>query len=283
MNREQCYYTWEGVGGKGKSKIVELMRLTFGDYQTSLQATTLTRKRPESGAANPDIIAIKNRRFIYLQEPDDKEPLNTSRMKQFSGEDMVEARGLYKDQEKFKVSGKLNMMCNSKPIIRTMDRGTWRRIRVVEFISKFCDNPDHKKPYEFVADRGLQSKLSGWSEIFMYMLIQYYQNSYVKNGIQEPPEVLKNTASYRSDSDIYSQFVEEFLREDANSCLSIDDIFPIFRGFLQQNNINQSKHTRLELEKRLNKIIGKANSRKKWKGWKVAPNDDDDDEVNDDN
>jgi putative DNA primase/helicase len=95
FNREQCFYIATGVGGNGKSKLVELMRLTFGDYQTSLQSTVLTRKRPESGAANPDIMAAKSRRFIYLQEPDDKEPLNTSRMKQFSGEDMVEARALY--------------------------------------------------------------------------------------------------------------------------------------------------------------------------------------------
>jgi len=72
-NREQQYYVWEGVGGNGKSKIVELMRMTVGDYQSSLQATAPTRKRPDSGAANPEIMAINNKRFIYLQEPENKE------------------------------------------------------------------------------------------------------------------------------------------------------------------------------------------------------------------
>ena len=55
-NREQCYYTLIGGGGNGKSKIVELMRLALGDYQTSMSTTVLTRKRPDSGAANPEII-----------------------------------------------------------------------------------------------------------------------------------------------------------------------------------------------------------------------------------
>jgi putative DNA primase/helicase len=78
--------------------------MVLGDYVSSLQATALTRKRPESGAANPDIVSIRNKRFIYLQEPDEREPLNTSRMKQFSGEDIVEARGLFEDQQRFKIS-----------------------------------------------------------------------------------------------------------------------------------------------------------------------------------
>jgi len=136
-NREQCYYTFIGCGGNGKSKIVDLMRYTFGEYCSSLQATALTRKRPDSGAANPDIISIKNKRFIYLQEPDDSEPLNTSRMKQFSGEDVVEARGLFEDQQRFRISGKLFMMCNKHPPVHSMDRGTWRRIRAIPFNSKF--------------------------------------------------------------------------------------------------------------------------------------------------
>jgi hypothetical protein len=93
-------------------------------------------------------------------------------------------------------------------------------------------------------------------------------------------KVLKNTASYRSDSDVYKQFVDEYLREDPNTTLGIDDIFPIFRGFLQHAGINPTKHTRREFENRLNRIIGKCNTRKKWKGWKIAPNDEDEDDSN---
>ena len=96
-NKEQTYDTWIGVGGNGKSKLVDLMSMVLGDYASSLQSTAMTRKRPDSGAANPDIMAIRNKRFIYMAEPDDREPLNTSRMKQFTGEDDVEARGLFED------------------------------------------------------------------------------------------------------------------------------------------------------------------------------------------
>jgi len=218
-NKEQQYYTWEGVGGNGKSKVVELMRLTFGDYQTSLQATVLTRKRPESGAANPDIMAIKNKRFIYLQEPDDKEPLNTSLMKQFSGEDMIEARRLYGDQEKFKVTGKLNMMCNSKPIIRTMDRGTWRRIRVIPFVSKFVaeDDPEYisKKKNVFIRDNELDLKLLKWREPFLSLLVHIYETQYLVAGLEPTPAIVKKASDdYKESSDSFAKFQNERIREE---------------------------------------------------------------------
>ena len=37
-----------------------------------------------------------------------------------------------------------------------LKKGLWRRIRVVEFLSKFCDNP--KKPNEFAMDLELSDK-----------------------------------------------------------------------------------------------------------------------------
>lgn len=218
FNREQCFYIATGVGGNGKSKLVELMRMTFGDYQTSLQSTVLTRKRPESGAANPDIMAAKCRRFIYLQEPDDKEPMNTSRMKQFSGEDMVEARALYGDQEKFVIMGKLFMMCNKLPPVTTMDRGTWRRIRVIEFVSKFV-LPDHPeflagRPNVFLMDPMLDKKLRSWREPFLALLVHIYETEYIPFGLNPvPAAVMQASDKYKENFDIYARFRSERVRE----------------------------------------------------------------------
>ena len=213
-NREQCYYTFIGVGGNGKSKLVDLMRFTFGDFSSSLQATALTRKRPDSGAANPDIISIKNKRFIYLQEPDDKEPLNTSRMKQFSGEDVVEARGLFEDQQRFRITGKLCMMCNRFPPIHAMDRGTWRRIRVITFASEFVDSSDPrlKTPTKnvFPRDKDLDRKLMRWREAWLSLLVHVYETQYLVNGLEPIPDsVLEHSNKYKESFDMYGKFKAE--------------------------------------------------------------------------
>ncbi len=217
-NKEQCFYIATGVGGNGKSKLVELMKLTFGDYQTSLQATALTRKRPDAGAANPEIMAIKGRRFICMQEPDDREPINTSRMKQFSGEDMVEARALYGDQEKFVVMGKLFMMCNRLPPVTTMDRGTWRRIRVLEFPSKFVP-PDHPelmsgRPNVYLMDTSLDKKLRTWREAFLGLLVHIYEKEYIPFGLNPvPAAVMKASDKYKESHDVFARWRGERIRQ----------------------------------------------------------------------
>jgi len=273
-NREQCYYTFQGVGGNGKSKLVELMVMTLGDYQSSLQSTALTRKRPESGAANPDIMSIKNKRFIYMQEPDDKEPLNTSRMKQFSGEDAVEARGLYADQERFKVSGKLFMMCNNLPAINSMDRGTWRRVRLIPFESKFV-NPGDKElgqPNVFLKDMNLNTKLKRWRESFFALLVHIYVTQYAvsDNGTLEPsPEIVMNESlKYREAFDSYAKFRFGRMRVDRDSdekC-TLTDIWRAYRYWYEAVGGAGKKLTQADLNRRLEDEFGRPKESRFYSG-----------------
>ena len=286
-NREQCYYTWIGVGSNGKSKLVEFMRYTFGDYQTSLQATVLTRKRPESGAANPDIIAVKNRRFIYLQEPDYSEPLNTSRMKQFSGEDMIEARRLYGDQEKFKVMGKLFMMCNKLPAVKTMDRGTWRRIRVIPFVSKFVDalHPEYiaKKPNVFLVDREMDAKLLKWRESFLSLLVHIYETEYLKNGLEPIPEsVLAASNNYKESNDSFARFAADRIRKDINAKATFKNIYTAYKNWKDVSGGSAAIISSQDLENRLNEEFGEPRNKKYYMGIKILADEEAQDEWDED-
>ena len=272
-NREQCYYTFIGIGGNGKSKVVDLMRYTFGDYCSSLSATALTRKRPDSGAANPDIIAIKNKRFIYLQEPDDREPLNTSRMKQFSGEDVVEARGLFEDQQRFRITGKLFMMCNRYPPIHAMDRGTWRRIRSLLFGSKFVDpsDPDLKngRANVFLRDNHLDEKLRTWREAWLALLVHTYETQYLVRGLEPiPAAVTEESNKYKESFDQYGKFKAERmidfrnprlgLEERGNEQVTLKDVQLAYNSWTRQNEgtLVGKRLTKQELQIRLEEDFG---------------------------
>lgn len=285
-NREQCFYIATGGGGNGKSKLMELMKMTFGDYQTSLQTTVLTRKRPDSGAANPEIMAIKGRRFIAMQEPDDKEPINTSRMKQFSGEDMVEARALYGDQEKFVIMGKMMMMCNTLPPVSTMDRGTWRRIRVIEFVSKFVphDHPELllKRPNVFPIDNGLEKKLRKWREPFLARLVHIYNTQYIVNGLNPvPAAVMKASEKYKEKFDYYARFRADRIREPTLQADKLEmsekptltkDIKTAFANWKKENKIEMGVE---EMLKRLEDDFGQPVKGKEWLVIKVFQSDND--------
>ena len=285
VNREQCFYVATGGGGNGKSKLVELMRLTFGDYQTSMQSTVLTRKRPESGAANPDIMAAKCRRFIYLQEPDDKEPINTSRMKQFSGEDMVEARALYGDQEKFVIMGKMFMMCNKLPPVTTMDRGTWRRIRVIPFISKFVlpDHDEYKagRPNVYLMDEMLDKKLRIWREPFLSLLVHIYETEYIPFGLNPvPAEVMAASDKYKENFDVYARFRGERIRlpitmdekmECRNDPITTNKIKTIISAWKKEARVELSAQDAIN---RLTEEFGEPLNGKEWPTIKIFGSDD---------
>ena len=281
-NKEQTYETWIGVGGNGKSKLVDLMSMVLGDYASSLQSTAMTRKRPESGAANPDIMAIRNKRFIYMAEPDDKEPLNTSRMKQFTGEDDVEARGLFEEQTKFKITGKIFMLCNAFPAINTMDRGTWRRVRAVPFESKFVDtsaeeiNPD---AHIYPRDPNLDTNMFLWRSHFMSRLVHIYKTEYQPNGLgQVPAIVTQESNKYQESFDSVGKFMNARIREVKKGGYEADikDLFRSYKSWYEAigGGVGR-KLSQPELYKRLTDKCGEPADKKTFKLMRVFQHDED--------
>ena len=127
-------------------------------------------------------------------------------MKELTGGDKIQCRDLYKGAVEFKPQFKLILTCNDLPKIRSSDGGTWRRLRVVEFTSKFVDDP--KESNEFKRDENLSQKMENWKETFMGILIEHYY-MYANNGLKEPKEVLKYTEEYRKSNDVFGEFIEE--------------------------------------------------------------------------
>jgi P4 family phage/plasmid primase-like protien len=278
-NKEQTYDTWIGVGGNGKSKLVDLMSMVLGDYASSLQSTAMTRKRPDSGAANPDIMAIRNKRFIYMAEPDDREPLNTSRMKQFTGEDDVEARGLFEDQTKFKITGKIFMLCNAFPAIHTMDRGTWRRVRATPFESKFVDpETEEIKPSEniYARDNELDAKLQRWRTLFMSRLVHIYRTEYLYHGLGKVPAIVTQESNkYQESFDSLAKFINARIREVkmGGHTAIMADLWLSYRSWFGENAGAGRKLTQTELYKRLSDKYGEPSDKRTFKQMIVFQSD----------
>ena len=167
---EEKFHIWTGCGGNGKSKLIELFEYAYGDYCGKMSVTLITQKRAASNACTPEIVANKGKRFITLQEPDNNEEIHVGAMKELTGGDKVMARGLHKDPIQFKPQWKMVMTSNVLPQVSSNERGTWRRIRVTEFVSRFVETTelDPKKPYQFPIDHDLSTKLKEWPEAFMW-------------------------------------------------------------------------------------------------------------------
>ena len=213
--REEKFHIWTGSGGNGKSKLIDLIEKVFGDYACKLPVQLLTQKRGQSSGANPELARTQGKRFISMQEPDLNEKINIGLMKELSGGDKVTARRLFRDCVDFKPQFTMFLMCNQLPDVPGDDDGTWRRLEVVEFISKFRDKvkPGDEQSNIYKMDMQLSEKLDKWKVPFILKLLNIYVNKYNKpesegGGIIVPDEVTKQTKKYRETNDLIAQFMD---------------------------------------------------------------------------
>jgi P4 family phage/plasmid primase-like protien len=256
---EEKFHIWWGSGGNGKSKLIELFQNGFGDYCTVLPCSLITQKRPPAETCSPVLVKTKGKRFGTLQEPEKGEKINVGLMKELTGGDKISARALYKTTIEFKPQMKLALICNDMPEVTGNDDGTWRRIRVVQYSSKFRENPNLNDPTEFKIDKKLPEKLKEWAEAFMFIVIQYYK-SYKENGIYEPAIVKLHTQSYKNDSDCYAQFFTDKLQEDSSSePLHIDEVYYTFKEWLLSEYNNHKAPPKRELKANMIQKYGQSN------------------------
>jgi P4 family phage/plasmid primase-like protien len=216
-NRDEEFNIWTGSGGNGKSKLVELIQLALGEYACNLPVALLTQKRKASGAAAPEMARTRGKRFVFMQEPDVNETLNVGEMKEITGNDKIQARGLYKEPFEFTPQFKLLLMCNQLPNIPSNDDGTWRRLRAVPFVSRFVKSEDVDiKLNRHPIDKQLKKKIPYWVIPFICLLFEEWRE-YDKNGIHIPEAVTDKTREYRNSNDIIGKWINE-------CCITADNI-----------------------------------------------------------
>jgi P4 family phage/plasmid primase-like protien len=268
----------------GKSKILELVQRAVGDYYCILPIALLTQKRAQSNSAQAELERTKGRRFAVMQEPSEGEKINIGLMKELSGGDRIQCRGLFKEPIEFRPQFKMIMTCNELPEVPSDDNGTWRRIRVVDFRSKFCEAPDPKNPNEILVDTELADKFDRWADPFISMLIEHHRVTELKT-IQEPMDVRIATESYKANNDVIGQFLEDkfVIDETCDDRLMLRTAMMEFRTWAFQN-VSRAKKLpdRNQFRAYLEKTYGPYP--KDGRGWKhvrviAAESDDGIDEV----
>ena len=230
---DEKFYLWTGLSGaNGKSTLINLLENTLGDYISSVDVSLLTNKRTGSSNATPDIVRLRGRRIFTFQEPEHNDRLRTGILKQFTGGDTIVARELFKAPVSFKLQGTMVMCCNDLPAVSSIDGGTWRRIRVIEFTSRFCENPT--KPNEFKIDPKMKQKISQWRPYFMSILLHYYQK-YKNMTLTEPEEVTIATAKYKVENDKFNEFFDNCIEPDSAAFESNKSIYNYFTGWWSSN------------------------------------------------
>ena len=267
-NEAQKFHILTGTGSNGKSMLMNLMSTAMGDYACKAPISLLTQARNKSAAAAPELVRMKGRRFVTMQEPDEQVPLNTGLMKELASSEKITARDLYagsKQMLDFDLQARFNLACNEKPKINTQDGGTWRRLVVVNFVSKFVADPrlPHEKPIDESFVQKSQSK--EWAEAFLSYLVHLYIKGKGYRKLVPPEKVMEYTSEYKEDSDVIAKFIREKIHPQLPPMEDEPSPAPTKWGEISAEFVNwkrtnepTSKAVTADLKKQIEATYGKA-------------------------
>ena len=256
-NKEEKLYILTGCGSNGKSLTMDLMYHALGDYYMSCPITIITRKRGTSNETSPEKVRMKGKRCGVFQETDDGEKLNVGVMKEFTGGDKVLVRDLFKGSNEmieFKPQMKFFLTCNQLPAVPSNDDGTWRRLRIIDFNSKFTDSPS--KPNEFMIDNTLKQKIPEWGPSFLSYLLHIYNTEY-KNMtyLADPVEVMTSTKQYKMENDFYTEYIMDriIVTNNDKDYIKSTPLWEDFKAWFISAHTNSKLPKKTEYVKFLNK------------------------------
>lgn len=249
-----------GDGANGKSQLLNLVKLTMGDFGEKVEVTLLTRKRNNANEANTEKVKLMNKRFAFLSEPEDGEKINIGLLKELTGSEEIVARNLYEGTVSFVMEAKLFLACNELPEIKGEDTALWRRIRVIDFPSRFVDDP--KESNEYKIDRTLPSRMREditWRQTFIKILLEYYYKD-----VSEPQEVKVRTNEYREENNDFYNWMSENIEQQEDAVLKLKDVVEFYLGKPSKKERERSKY-----KKEVEKFIKERFSGLKWEYGKV--------------
>ena len=255
-NNDQTFNIYNGNGSNGKSKLVELMAACLGDYKATVPITLITAKRNTIGSTSSEVVQLKGVRYAVMQEPSKGDRLNEGIMKEITGGDPLQGRALFKDSITFIPQFKLVVCTNTLLDVNSNDEGTWRRLCVCEFKSKFCvkEEFDDDREYQFEIDKKLGEKYIQWCPIFMSMLVE---KAYITGGLVKICQAVKASSSnYRNTQDYYSEFVSDKVKKCVGGKIKETSLYEVFKVWFQLHHGKNVPKGR-DLFEFMNKKFGK--------------------------
>lgn len=263
-NVNQYFNIYRGSGSNGKSLLVDLMTLVLGEYKGILPITLITDNRGKVGGTCSELIQLKGCRYAVMQEPKKDMTLNEGIMKEITGEKFMQGRELFQKSEVFSIQFQPIVCTNSLFRVESNDDGTWRRMKIVDFLSKFVDaGEEHTDDtqFVFVKDKCLKDKLPDWAPIFASMLVKRVFET--QGLVKDCDMVVESTTKYRNGQDYISAFVKECIMKTPGSKLRKTGALEAFKCWMQQNQGGSKQPKGTDLYEYMDKKFGKY----KPDGW----------------
>jgi putative DNA primase/helicase len=212
-----------GSGRNGKSVFVETMREVLGDYAVGTPIHTFLKKPNASGPSN-DLARLRGARLVAASEFEEGAKVNTSLLKQVTGDEKITARPMYGEYFDFPFVGTIWISTNHMPFVGSQ-QAVWDRIKVIPFTVRIPDDQ---------VDTHIKEKLLREAPGILAWAIEGAQQ-YLAYGLSEPPAVLAQSWEMRNDQDLVAPFVADCCDVDLDYAVPSADLYRQYAWWCMQS------------------------------------------------
>jgi len=256
----------------------------LGSYKATVPITLITQKRTSIGSTSSEVAQLNAVRYAVMQEPSKGDKINEGIMKEITGGDPIQARALFKDTITFIPQFKLAVCTNTDFDDMAKDDGTWRRIRMIDFMSKMLEKPyedpkfpKDEFPYQFPIDKNLDTKFKTWAPIFMSMLVE---KSFVLQGIvKDCPLVMASSEEYRERQDYFTGFAKDKIRSKPGEKIKKSELLETFKQWYSSNYGSKGMPPGKEIYEFMDKKYG--DFKMGWRNIAIVYDEEEADPIND--
>jgi putative DNA primase/helicase len=221
-----CY----GHGSNGKSVFSNVIHNILGGYATTSPPSLLTARKADDTSPRNDLAALAGARYVSINELQAGDRLDEQVVKILAGREPISARFLHREYFEYMPNFTAWLRTNHKPIITGGDDGIWRRLVVLAFRRKFDG-------YE--KDPDLERKLLEERDGILQWMIQG-TSKYLKDGLKLSPRILQENATYRKDSDLIGEFLEDAMEVDPTAKINQQTAYMAWKQWCDDNGFRVS-------------------------------------------
>lgn len=195
-------------GRNGKDTLLALLKSVLGPIAGAISNDVFiaTDKWRSPGAATPHLVDLQGKRIVWGSETKQGDKLNISQVKHITGGGEISARANYGNQYTYQPTHTLLLITNYKPHADARDQAFWERAILIEFRTRFVDDP--KAPNERKKDSNLIEKLKAEASGILAWLARGCLK-WQDQGLSKPESVIMATDKYRQSEDRLQAYIDE--------------------------------------------------------------------------
>ncbi len=258
--REKGFLFVHGAQDSGKTSFLTTLKAMMGEYAAEIKVDILMEQK-YGGAAAHDLAELYGIRLAMTTEPQSGHRWNESLVKSMTGGEELQACRKYEHPFSFKVTHKIFMGGNEKPMLSSAD-GMERRLHIAEFPNSI---PLHEQIPK------IEDKLKAeWPAILAWAIEGCLL--WQKEGLAKPDAVKNAVREYVDMQDIIHDWLSE-KTEKCDSKVKQTDLYASYSAYIKAAGMGALGSTRLgpELKKR-GYIQQKSNGVRYWYGLRLMDN-----------